>query len=142
MQLGLLLEVIKMTRTILIAEDKITAPVVDLFDYIYDEYSNLDELAEGIGANLIPCASSWRIVVFTPELFYKFREDFIKIYDDFPLLEEFEDVSYIVYVSLDGEFNNYKVEYPSWEDIRNFEKRMEKDSEIWEKYKRQKSQEN
>lgn len=119
-----------MTRTILIAKDRITPEKVDDFDYIYDEYSNFDELLEGLGVNDIPCSTSWEIGIASPELFSKFKKDFAKIYDIFPLIKGFKDIKSIRYHSHFA-YGTYLVYNPTDKDIRHLERHMEKDNNAW-----------
>ncbi len=125
-----------MSRTILIAEDKDTVGYTDVFDYIYDEYSNFDELLEGIGVYLIPCATAWEIGIATPELFSKFKEDFAKIGNVFPLLKEFKDVNLIYYYS-HFFWEDYITKHPSEKDMMKLERHMKKDNEEWIKHQKE-----
>lgn len=126
-----------MATTILIAPDRYTNFYgASTYDYIYDEFSTFDELIEGIGANDIPCKVKWEIYIWDYFLFLKFKKDFFKINDVFPLIKSFKNISYLRYtipVPLTFWGRTMEIESPNEKDMEVFEGTMKKEYEEWKR---------
>jgi len=117
-----------MIKTLLIAYDRNTAGLYGYYDCIYDEFSNrADLMEEWLSYNGYSYGGPWKIVIKDVVLFYKFKQDFLKICESGYIseLKSFKDIWIIAYLRNPEEC--FIIENPCEEALNILENEMKND---------------